>query len=100
MIGWRGLQCARERPGRQLMATQQENELLTRVGPGTPAGELLRRYWQPAALSAELPMDGPPDPNRSLGEDLLRFRDDQGCPGLLDLHCSHRGADLSYGRLE
>lgn len=82
------------------MATQEENELLTRTGPGTPAGDLLRRYWQPAALAEELPPGGPPVPVRILGEDLVLFRDDRGRPGLLALHCSHRGADLSYGRLE
>ncbi len=82
------------------MLTQEENELLTRVGPGTPAGELMRRYWQPAALSAELPPGGAPIPVRLFGEDLVLFRDDEGKPGLLGLHCSHRGADLSYGRVE
>ena len=50
----------------------------------------------PAALSEELPVDGPPVPIRLLGEDLVLFRDDQGRPGLLGIHCSHRGADLSY----
>lgn len=82
------------------MITQQENELLTGTGPGTPCGELMRRYWQPAALSEELPPGGAPLPVRLLGEDLVLFRDEQGHPGLLDLHCPHRGADLSYGRLE
>lgn len=82
------------------MLTKEQNELVTRVGPGTPAGELLRRYWQPVALLDELPPDGPPVPVRILGEDLVLFRDDQGRPGLLGLHCAHRGADLSYGRLE
>src|ERR1043165_6453460 len=60
----------------------------------------MRRYWQPAALSEELPVGGPPVPIRLLGEDLVLFRDDQGHPGLLGIHCAHRGADLSYGRLE
>ncbi len=60
----------------------------------------MRRYWQPAALSEELPKSGAPVPVRLLGEDLVMFRDDQGRPGLLDVHCSHRGADLSYGRVE
>jgi phenylpropionate dioxygenase-like ring-hydroxylating dioxygenase large terminal subunit len=83
-----------------MMATQEENELLTRTGPGTPAGDLLRRYWQPVALAEELPPGGPPLPVRILGEDLVLFRDEEGRPGLLGLHCSHRGADLSYGRLE
>ncbi len=82
------------------MLSQQDNDLVTRVGPGTPAGELLRRYWQPAALAEELPEGGAPVPVRLLGEDLVLFRDDQGNPGLLGLHCSHRGADLSYGRRE
>ncbi len=82
------------------MMTQEENDLLTRVGPGTPAGELLRRYWQPLALAEELPPGGAPKPVRLLGEDLVLFRDDQGKAGLLDIHCAHRGADLSYGRVE
>ena len=82
------------------MLTQEENDLLTRVGPGTPCGELMRRYWQPAALAEELPPSGPPVPVRLLGEDLVLFRDEEGRPGLLDIHCSHRGADLSYGRIE
>jgi phenylpropionate dioxygenase-like ring-hydroxylating dioxygenase large terminal subunit len=82
------------------MLTQEENDVLTRVSPGTPAGELLRRYWQPAALSEELPPGGAPLAVKLLGEELVLFRDDQGQPGLLDIHCPHRGADLSYGRLE
>ncbi len=82
------------------MLTHQENELLTRVASGTPAGELLRRYWQPVTLSDELPPGGTPLPVRVLGEDLVLFRDDRGRAGLLGLHCSHRGADLSYGRVE
>src|SRR5437764_699326 len=79
---------------------KEENERLTQVGPGTPGGEFLRRYWQPAALSEELPVGGAPLPVRLLGEDLVLFRDDDGKPGLLGIHCSHRGADLSYGRVE
>ncbi len=80
--------------------TQEENDLLTRVGPGTPAGELLRRYWQPIALCEELPQGSAPIPIKILGEDLVLFRDDKSRVGLLALHCSHRGADLSYGRVE
>jgi nitrite reductase/ring-hydroxylating ferredoxin subunit len=76
------------------------NDLLTQTGPGTPCGALLRRYWQPVALSEELPPGGAPLPVRILSEDLVLFRDEQGRPGLLGLHCPHRGADLSYGRLE
>ncbi|HLH24509.1 MAG TPA: Rieske 2Fe-2S domain-containing protein [Chloroflexota bacterium] len=82
------------------MLTREENELLTRTDRGTPGGDLLRRYWQPVALAAELPPGGPPVPLRILGEDLVLYRDEQGQPGLLGLHCPHRGADLSYGRLE
>lgn len=82
------------------MLTKEISDLLTQTGPGTPGGELMRRYWQPAALSEELPPGGAPVPIRLLGEDLVLFRDDQGRPGLLALHCSHRGADLSYGRTE
>lgn len=80
--------------------TQEENELLTRTGPKTPCGNLMRCYWHPVALSEELLSAGGPLPVRLLSEDLVLFRDDQGRPGLLELHCSHRGADLSYGRLE
>ena len=82
------------------MLPTEEYDLLTRIGPGTPCGDLMRRYWQPAALAEELLPGGPPLPIRLLGEDLVLFRDEGGHPGLLGLHCSHRGADLSYGRLE
>ena len=79
---------------------QEENDRLTQTGPGTPCGELMRRYWQPAALSAELPPGGAPLPVTLFGEELVLFRDDHGRLGLIDGHCAHRGADLSYGRLE
>lgn len=82
------------------MMTEAENDLLTRTGPGTPCGEWMRRYWQPVALSEELPLGGAPRPVRLLGEELVLFRDERGRAGLLGLHCSHRGADLSYGRVE
>lgn len=82
------------------MMTAEENTLLTATGPGSACGTLLRRYWQPVALAEELPPGGAPLPVRVLGEDLVLFRDDQGRPGLLDIHCCHRGADLSYGRVE
>src|SRR5712692_6585710 len=82
------------------MLTKEQNDLLTQTGPGTPGGALLRRYWQPVALAEELPPGGPPRSVRSLGEELVLFRDEGGRPGLLGLHCPHRGADLSYGRLE
>ncbi len=60
----------------------------------------MRRYWQPAALSEELPAGGAPVKVRIMGEELVLFRDDQGRPGLIGLHCAHRGTDLSYGRIE
>jgi phthalate 4,5-dioxygenase len=80
--------------------TREQNDLLTRIGPGTPGGQMLRRYWTPAALSVEVPPGGAPLPVRLLGEDLVLFRDESGHVGLLGIHCAHRGADLSYGRLE
>ena len=82
------------------MLTQEENEILTRVGPGTPAGELLRRYWHPVAIAAELPEDNPVKFVRILGEDLVLFQTKNGELGLLEDRCSHRGASLSYGRVE
>ena len=82
------------------MLTREQNELLTRTGPGTAGGALLRRYWQPVALAAELPPGGAPLPVRVLSEDLVLFRDEADRLGLLGLHCPHRGCDLSYGRIE
>ena len=82
------------------MLSQQENDELTRVGPGTSAGAVLRRYWQPAALSVELDGSRPVVPVTLLGERLVLFRDSGGQLGLIARHCPHRGADLCYGRLE
>jgi len=83
------------------MLSREENELLTRVGPGTPMGELFRRYWIPALLSEEIPApDCPPVRVRLLGEDLVAFRDSQGRIGLLGEFCLHRRASLFYGRNE
>jgi phenylpropionate dioxygenase-like ring-hydroxylating dioxygenase large terminal subunit len=81
------------------MMTKEENQLLTQTNAGTPAGNFLRRYWQPVALSEEL-SSGAPLRARIFGEDLVLFRDDKGRAGLLGIHCSHRGTDLSYGRVE
>jgi phenylpropionate dioxygenase-like ring-hydroxylating dioxygenase large terminal subunit len=79
----------------------EDNEILTRVGPGTPMGSLLRRYWIPACLSSEIPeRDGPPARVRLLGEDLVAFRDTNGAVGLIEERCPHRGASLFYGRNE
>lgn len=75
-----------------------ENAELTHVTFGSPMGEVLRRYWQPVCLSAEI--DELPKFTRILGEDLVAFRDKRGRVGLLDAHCAHRGASLEYGRIE
>ncbi|MGH7768621.1 MAG: Rieske 2Fe-2S domain-containing protein, partial [Candidatus Binatia bacterium] len=82
------------------MLTAEENEMLTRVGPGTPVGELLRRYWHPVAIAKEVSEDNPIKFVRILGEDLVLFRDKKAGVGLLHDRCSHRGASLSYGRVE
>ena len=73
----------------------REDAELTHVGPGTPCGEYLRRYWQPVAMAEELGVL--PLVVRILGEDLVLFRDGSGRPGLLHRHCVHRGASLEYG---
>jgi phenylpropionate dioxygenase-like ring-hydroxylating dioxygenase large terminal subunit len=72
-----------------------EDQELTRVGPGTPCGEYLRRFWQPVILSSEL--GKLPRRLRILGEDLVAFRDKSGAIGLLELHCPHRGTSLEFG---
>jgi phthalate 4,5-dioxygenase oxygenase subunit len=83
------------------MLSQQDNEILTRVGPGTPMGEVLRRYWTPALLSSELPgPDCDPVRVRLLGENLVAFRDTNGRVGLIQENCPHRGASLYFGRNE
>src|SRR5579875_720451 len=83
------------------MLTPQENERLTRVGPGTPMGNVFRRYWLPAALSSELPEpDCPPVRVRILGEDLVAFRDTEGKVGLVSAYCPHRRAPMFFGRNE
>jgi len=83
------------------MFTSEENERLTRVGPGTPMGELMRRYWLPFLLPEELPEpDCAPIRVRLLGEDLIAFRDTDGRLGLLDRYCPHRRVDLFFGRNE
>jgi len=78
----------------------EQNDLITQIGSGTPAGGLLRNYWQPVALVDELEGARACKVARVLGEDLVLFQDEQGRYGLLDRHCAHRGADLAYGRLE
>lgn len=76
------------------------NEILTRVGKGTPMGELFRRFWLPAALTSELQADGSPVRLRILCEDLVAFRDNSGKVGIVDAFCSHRLAPLFFGRNE
>ena len=82
------------------MLSKNENDTLTQTGPGTPMGDLMRRFWQPVALLEELPPGGAPLSVRIFSEDLVLFRDDRGQAGLLGMRCPHRGVDLSYGRIE
>src|SRR5262249_27222639 len=82
------------------MTTARENEILTRVGPGTPMGDLMRNYWMPVARSSEVKADGPPLRLMALGEKLIAFRDNQGRLGIMDHRCPHRCASLFYGRNE
>jgi phenylpropionate dioxygenase-like ring-hydroxylating dioxygenase large terminal subunit len=77
----------------------KENEMMTRVGPGTPAGETLRRYWLPVGFSHEINSDAP-KLVRWLGEDLVLFRDEMGRVGLVEPNCPHRGTSLEYGWIE
>src|SRR5687768_4857104 len=81
------------------MLDQDRNELLMRVGPGTPMGNLLRHYWMPVAPVAEFETTST-KPIRLFGEDLVLYKDLSGTYGVLDRHCPHRRADLSYGYVE
>jgi 5,5'-dehydrodivanillate O-demethylase len=81
------------------MLSAEENKLVTEVGPGTPMGDLMRRYWMPFAAVAELD-DNPTKPVRLMGEDLVVYKDRSGIYGLVDRQCPHRRADLSYGYVE
>ena len=83
------------------MLTTEESERLTRVGAGTPMGNVFRSYWIPVALSAELPEpDSAPMRVRVLGEDLVAFRDTRGAVGLVDAFCPHRRAPMFFSRNE
>ncbi|MFJ1211658.1 Rieske 2Fe-2S domain-containing protein [Burkholderia pyrrocinia] len=83
------------------MLSHEDNEMLCRVGPGTPGGALMRRYWHPVCTSAQLPdPDGAPLRIRLLGEQYVAFRDTHGQVGLLEELCMHRGASLALGRVE
>jgi nitrite reductase/ring-hydroxylating ferredoxin subunit len=76
----------------------QEDAELTHVGPGTPCGEYMRRFWQPVCFSDEL--RDLPLRVKILGEELVVFRDQSGAVGLLELHCPHRGTSLEFGLIE
>ena len=83
------------------MLSKEDNELLSRVGPGTPMGELMRQYWIPAVRSDELPgPDSPPLRLKLLGEELIAFRVTSGKVGVIPNSCPHRGASLFFGRNE
>ena len=78
------------------MLDNQTNDFLTKVGPGTPCGELLRRYWHPIAFSSELAV-GQTQKVRLMGEDLVLARPEIGDPLLVQDRCPHRGASWLYG---
>jgi phthalate 4,5-dioxygenase len=82
------------------MITKEMNDLLCQVGPGTPGGEYMRRYWHPILASSRIKPGDQPREIRVLGEDLVLFRDTDGKPGLVGVHCSHRLVSLAYGRVE
>ncbi len=82
------------------MLSPEDNELITRVGPGTPMGQLMRQYWLPFLTSSDLVSDGQPYRVRLLGEDLVAYRDSNGDVGLVDHACPHRGAPMVFARNE
>ena len=83
------------------MLSRADNELLTRVGPGTPMGNLFRQYWLPALMSSELPEpDGAPVRVRLLGENLIAWRNNDSSIGMMQNACPHRGASMFFGRNE
>jgi len=83
------------------MLSVEDNEILCRVGPGTPMGELMRQYWIPALPSSEFPSpDSPPKRMRLLAENLIMFRDTKGDVGCFVEACPHRGPRLFFGRNE
>src|SRR5438094_2898698 len=87
--------------GGKKMLSKDDNDLLCRVGPGTPMGNLLRQYWLPAMMSSELAApDCPPVRIRILGENLIAFRTTSGQVGVVQNACPHRGASLFFGRNE
>ena len=79
------------------MLTKEDNDRFTRVGPGTPMGELMRRYWHPVAATSEMTPDEPTKAVRLLGEDLVLYVTRNGRFGLIEKNCAHRGVNLLYG---
>ncbi len=82
------------------MLSKEDNELLCRVGAGTPMGDLMRQYWMPAFISSELETDGWTRRIRLLGEDLIAYRDSMGRVGVIDENCPHRGSSMIFARNE
>jgi phthalate 4,5-dioxygenase oxygenase subunit len=82
------------------MLSKEQNELLCRIGPGTPMGQAIRQVWVPAVRSSNLEVDGAPQRVRVLGQDFVAFRDTNGRVGFLDEACPHRGVSLALGRNE
>ena len=79
------------------MLSQLENDRYTRVGPRTPMGELMRRYWHPIAGTSQMTGDEPTRPIRLLGENLVLYKTPRGQYGLVEQRCAHRGVDMLYG---
>src|SRR5437870_5042307 len=95
------LRQKQNKTGGRPMLRAEDNKFLTESGAGTGMGELLRRFWMPVLLSAELPEpDGTPKKIVVMGEELLAFRDTRGVVGVIDQYCPHRGANLWLGRNE
>src|SRR5581483_8283670 len=86
----------RSAPQEKRMITQEENDRLTRIGPGTLMGNLMRRYWHPVIAASALDED-PVQPIRLLGEDLVIYKDEAGKLGLIGNRCAHRGISMAYG---
>ena len=82
------------------MLSKKDNEVLCRVGPGTPMGNLMRQYWLPAFIASELPENGWPRRIRLLGEDLIAYRDTEGHAGVIGENCPHRGSSMIFARNE
>ncbi len=91
---------AESRPPINAAPRASRYQYLSDTNPGTPAGELLRRYWQPVALSSDLAPGAAPRPIRIMAEEIVLFRDDAGRVGALDRKCAHRCTDLALGRIE